>query len=128
MLERLGPEGYTPEKSVQTYETLYNDAQRALEAGHTVIADAVFSKPEERTAIEAVAKKSGLPFNGLWVSASPEIMAERIAKRKGNVSDATVEVLQQQLNYDLGTVSWSKVDSSGPGKATVTSAMTILRT
>jgi predicted kinase len=127
MLERLGPEGYTPEKSVQTYETLYNDAQRALEAGHTVIADAVFSKPEERTAIEAVAQKSGLPFNGLWVSASPEIMAERIAKRKGNVSDATVEVLQQQLNYDLGTVSWNKVDSSGPGKATVTSAMTILR-
>ncbi|MCW9034802.1 MAG: AAA family ATPase [Rhodospirillales bacterium] len=123
MLERLGPEGYTKKKSKETYNALYEDARKALQAGQTVIADAVFAQEEERKAIQAVAQEVGVPFSGLWVSASPEIMANRVAKRKGNVSDATVGVLQQQLNYDLGEITWSVVDSSGEKAKTVRMAL-----
>ncbi len=126
MVERLGPDGYSKKKSQETYATLYDHARKTLLAGQTVIADAVFSKEEERLAIEAVAKELRVPFEGIWVSAMPEIMAGRIAQRKGDVSDATVHVLKQQLGYDLGRVTWTEIDSSGSKKQTLKAALKVL--
>ncbi len=110
--DRLGPEGYAPEIGRRTYQTLYDTCAALLAAGHSAVADAVFARPEERAAIEAVAAVAGVQFDGLWLEAPPDLAAARIRARKANVSDATPEVLERQLAYDLGVIGWIHIDSS----------------
>lgn len=118
-LDRLGAAGYTPEMTEKTYSALYEEADTLLSAGYSVIADAVFSKPEERAAIERVARENGVPFDGLWLEAPAEVMAERVTKRKMNPSDADASVVEMQLAYDLGDITWTRIDSSGSREETV---------
>ncbi len=110
---RLGPEGYTAEVTARTYRALLDTVGQVLRAGHAVIADAVFARPDQRAAIEAVANAAGVPFAGLWLEVPPEVAAERIRGRVANASDATVAVLEAQLGYDLGPIGWPRIDTSG---------------
>lgn len=114
LTDRLGPDGYTAEMGKRTYQTLYDTCAALLAAGHPVVADAVFAKPEERAAIAAVAAQAGVRFDGLWLEAPPDLAAARILERKANVSDATPEVLKHQLSYDLGHITWTRIDSAPP--------------
>ncbi|GAB6054427.1 bifunctional aminoglycoside phosphotransferase/ATP-binding protein [Magnetospira thiophila] len=119
LFERLPPEAYSPEMTERTYQALWEEVAQALAGGRSVVADAVFSKPRERQRAEQLAAAAGVPFAGLWLSAAPEIMAARIVKRTHNASDATPEVLNRQLTYDLGEMTWSEIDSGGPREATL---------
>src|SRR3546814_6056615 len=67
-LERLPAEAYTAEASAAVYQALYTRAAAGLAAGQAVIVDAVFSRPEERKNIEAVARAADVTFQGLWRS------------------------------------------------------------
>ena len=125
-LDKLGPEGYTPEMSDQTYQAVYDEARAVLATGHSVIADCVFSKPHEREAIELVAKDMDVPFDGFWLSASPDIMEARVSKREKNASDADARVVRMQLDYDLGDIDWHQIDSSGSRQETDSQALKIL--
>ena len=125
-LDKLGPEGYTAEMTAQTYQAVYDEARAVLATGHSVIADCVFSKPHERAAIQAVAQEMDVPFDGFWLSASPEIMQARVTTRKKNASDADAEVVRMQLDYDLGDIAWHKIDSSGSREETDAQALKIL--
>lgn len=118
-LTKLSQEAYSPEMSAQTYRVFCEGALNILRAGHSVIADAVFSKPEEREAIARVAEEADVPFTGLWLEAPPEVMEDRVNKRQGNASDADVRVVRMQLDYDLGDIVWHRVDSSGPREDTL---------
>ncbi len=111
--QRLGPEGYTAEVTERTYRALLDTCAEVLRAGHAVVADAVFARPDQRAAIEQVAAAAGVPFVGLWLEVPPTVAAERIRGRVANVSDATVAVLERQLDYDLGDITWARVDTSG---------------
>lgn len=113
LLDKLGPEGYTPEMGERTYQALYETCRQVLRAGHAAVADAVFAKPEQRDAIERVAREAGVPFKGLWLFTPPDLAASRIRTRRANVSDATVEVLERQLSYDLGNITWPQVQTGG---------------
>jgi predicted kinase len=117
--DRLGPEGYTHEVTEQTYRRLYDTCAALLADGHGVVADAVFAKPEQREAIERVARDAGARFDALWLEAPPELSKSRIASRRANVSDATPEVLERQLAYDLGGINWTRIDSSPPKDVTL---------
>ena len=93
---------------------LEDKARRALAAGHAVIVDAVFAKPEERAAIEAVAREApAARFVGLWLTAPAETLIERVERRRGDASDADRRVVKEQLGYDLGEIAWRHVDASG---------------
>lgn len=109
---RLGEEGYRPEVSERVYGEIREQARRALQAGHAVIADAVHAKPEERALLEATARSAGVPFTGLWLAAPPDVLEARIRGRQGDASDATVAVLHEQLRYPLGEIAWRKLDAS----------------
>ncbi len=124
--ERLGPESYSAEMTARTYAEFYRRVEAALEAGCPVIADAVFASPEQRAAVAAIAARKGVSFAGLWLEAEPSIMEARVAARTGNVSDATVEVLRRQRAYDLGPMSWTRIDSGGLGEATLALALAVL--
>ncbi len=126
LLEKLPPQAYDGEMGRQTYAKLYDTCLELLKAGHAVVADAVFAKPEQRAAIEDVARRAGVPFDGLWLWTEPELAAQRIEGRRANVSDATVEVLRQQLQIDLGPMTWTKIHTGGSKDAALASGRAAL--
>lgn len=116
---QLGPEGYTHEMHERTYAAFVEEARAALAQGHAVVADAVFPGPDQRAAIEAVAREMGVPFHGLWIEAPEDVRVARITKRRRNISDVTEEIAREQSTYELGDITWTRIDSSGPREVTV---------
>ncbi|WES30978.1 AAA family ATPase [Varunaivibrio sulfuroxidans] len=125
-LDRLDEEGYSREMTEKTYRAVYDEAEMVLLAGHSVIADAVFAGADERRAIAQVAERVGVPFDGLWLEAPEAVMVERVKRRINNPSDADAEIVRRQLNYDLGEVTWHRIDSSGSREQTFRSATAVL--
>ena len=83
-----------------------------LAAGRAVVLDAVFLRPEERQAAEAVGAKAGAAFHGVWLEAPEPVMSARLDARMGDASDADRRVLAEQLARDPGAVTWKRVDAS----------------
>jgi uncharacterized protein len=113
VFERLPASAYTKEASDRVYAELGDLARAALASGQAVVVDAVFSSEEERTGVAAIAAETNAPFMGFWLEAPRELLARRIASRHHDASDASAEVLHSQLAYDLGDVSWDRLDATG---------------
>jgi uncharacterized protein len=111
--ERLPPEAYQKEISGLVYDTLAKRAAALVRAGHAAIVDAVFLDPEERAQIERVAEDAGVDFQGLWLTAPEDVLVRRISGRRGDASDATADVLRQQLAADPGALTWPRMDVEG---------------
>jgi uncharacterized protein len=110
--ERLAPEHYSPSSSLKVYDAVCQRAERALAAGRAVIIDAVFAYENERHAAENLAKRMGVSFRGFWLEADPETLKARVVSRVGDASDATPDVIDAQLGYDLGNMAWTRIDAS----------------
>jgi hypothetical protein len=123
---RLPADAYRPEVSRQVYGQARERARAALAAGRAAIAEAVFDRPDDRTAIEEVARELGIPFQGLWLQAPFETMKARVAARVGDDSDATPEILEARTRRDLGAMTWPTVDASGDVEKVVADARTRL--
>ncbi|MBL8790383.1 MAG: AAA family ATPase [Rhizobiales bacterium] len=111
--EKLPFDSYTPQSSRRVYDTALARAAQALKAGHAVILDAVFSRAEERAAAERLAADMGVAFTGLWLEATPAQMKARVAQRHHDASDADIGVIEKQMSFDTGKVSWHRVDAGG---------------
>ncbi|TVR98259.1 MAG: hypothetical protein EA406_07670 [Rhodospirillales bacterium] len=125
--QRLGPGGYSKRMTERTYRAVYDECRRVLATGQSVIADAVFADPEEREAIGRVAAEAGVPFHGVWLEASPEVMQERVTRRTRNVSDANAWVVRLQLQHDLGPMTWTRLDTSGTKDQNVRAGLKLLK-
>jgi aminoglycoside phosphotransferase family enzyme/predicted kinase len=112
--ERLPPQAYQKEISARVYDALTKRAAALVRAGHAAIVDAVFLDPEERAEIGRVAKDAGVDFQGLWLTAPEDILVRRVSGRRDDASDATPDVLRQQLAADPGALTWPTVDVTGP--------------
>lgn len=123
---KLGADGYTHDVTERTFATVFEHCEKLLRAGHSVVADAVFANPEHRTAIEDVARRAGVPFNGLWLETRPDVAEHRVATRQGNISDATPEILRLQQSYDIGALTWPRVNTSGTKAQAVTNGRKII--
>jgi len=106
--ERMPAGSYSPEASARTYAACLARAERMLRAGHSVVLDAVFARPEERAAAEALARKVGVPFRGIWLDVPKDVAQQRVTDRKGDASDATAIVVERQFAYDLGHIDWER--------------------
>jgi hypothetical protein len=113
-LERLPAESYTREAGDAVYALLGEQAARALAAGQSVVVDAVFAQPGERAAVERIARDAGIPFTGIWLDADPAVLTRRVAARRGDASDATAAVVERQLTYDLGSITWHRLAAGEP--------------
>ncbi len=109
---RLPESAYTKAVTAKVYSEIHRRAKAALEAGHSVIADAVYAHETERGEIENIARQSGAVFHGLWLEAAPETLKSRIAVRRGDASDADAKVLARQLEYEIGKLNWQKIDAA----------------
>jgi len=119
---RLPARVYTRASSRQVYTALGDRAAAALDAGYSVVIDAVALLPEERRSFAAVAARAGVRFAGLWLAASPPAMAERLRGRRNDASDATPEVLEHQLRRDPGPIDWTRIDADAGPEASLAAA------
>jgi len=110
--QRLDRQHYRIGTAQRVYSIVEDKARRALAAGHAVIVDAVFAKPDERATVEAIARDIGCAFVGLWLTAPPDTLIARVEARRGDASDADRRVVREQLDYDLGEITWCEVDAS----------------
>jgi hypothetical protein len=110
---RLPPAAYQPEISRRVYNTIRQKATAALRAGYCAIIDAVSLTTDERRSFAAVAEAARVPFSGIWLHAAPNVMAARLGARHDDASDASAEVLQQQLQRNPGPIDWPLVNVGG---------------
>ena len=113
-VDRLSRDVYTPEFYAKVYDTALAEAGALLKAGQAVVLDATFTEPALRARAEALAVDCGVSFEGVWLEAPVEVLEARVAARTGDASDATLEVLHDQIaRHGRDAVSWRKVDATG---------------
>jgi hypothetical protein len=110
---RLPPSAYSSDVTDRVYARVGDAAQRIAGAGHCVIVDAVFAKPEERNAIAAVARSAGVQFDGLFLAADLNTRLERVGDRVMDASDAGPAVAREQESFDIGPLDWARIDANG---------------
>lgn len=108
----LPDSAYAPGVGERVYARLFEEADLALSAGRAVALDAVFLRPEERAAAEALAARHGCPFHGVWLQTPAAVMEARLAARSGDASDADISILRQQMTRDAGEMAWTRLDGA----------------
>ncbi|MBE9568390.1 MAG: AAA family ATPase [Proteobacteria bacterium] len=88
---------YTQQATRDTYEKLRHLAELVISSGYSIIIDAVFLKHEQRELFRLLAERLQVEYIIIEVTASPEILRQRIIQRKDDVSDANLKVLEGQL-------------------------------
>ena len=63
-----------------------------------------------------------MPFTGFWLDAPAAVMEARIGARSSDASDATAEILKQQLARDPGPLDWLRIDAGTGPQATLAAA------
>jgi aminoglycoside phosphotransferase family enzyme/predicted kinase len=111
-LQRLGSSAYTSAMTARVYRTLMEQAALAIRAGHSVVMDAVFARPSDREAAEAVAVSASVPFAGIWLEAPADVLIARTERRGPDASDADTTVVRLQLAEDPGVIRWQRLDAS----------------
>jgi aminoglycoside phosphotransferase family enzyme/predicted kinase len=122
--ERLPQQAYERAVTARVYAAIEEKARRVLAAGHSAIADAVFSDPAERALIKHAAGRAA--FHGLFLTAALAVRLERVGARVADASDADAAVAQAQENYDLGPLDWQQVDASDTPEETFRRAKLVL--
>lgn len=87
---------YTTKATERTYRKLEELAAQIIDAGHSVIVDAVFLQYEERQHFRKLAETRQTSFVILECTADAETLRQRIVQRKNDVSDADLKVLDMQ--------------------------------
>jgi aminoglycoside phosphotransferase family enzyme/predicted kinase len=126
-LDRLGPEGYTPEVSERVYAALAAQARAVVCAGYGAMADAVYAQPADRTVIERVALDAGVSFTGLWLDAPDSMLIDRLRSRVADASDADAAVLHTQQTTGAGRITWHRIDASASPDAVMNAAASHIR-
>ncbi|MCP4338641.1 MAG: AAA family ATPase [Desulfobulbaceae bacterium] len=95
---KVGKGIYTAEATDMTYRKLEGLAAQILDAGYSVIVDAVFLNYAEREQFRKLAESRQVSFVILECHADAEILRQRIVQRKKGVSDADLEILAMQCS------------------------------
>jgi aminoglycoside phosphotransferase family enzyme/predicted kinase len=86
---------YSRASSARTYAVLRRRAARYLRSGHSVVLDATYGQPRERSAIRALAQRTGARLVVLVCRADEAVLRARLAARvqePGTTSDARLAV------------------------------------
>ncbi|MGB3209583.1 MAG: AAA family ATPase [Desulforhopalus sp.] len=87
---------YTRDATRRTYGKLLERAAQIIDAGYSVIVDAVFLHHEERDQFRKLADTKQAAYIILECTADAETLRQRIVRRKNDVSDADLKVLEMQ--------------------------------
>lgn len=126
---RLPQAAYRAEISAKVYEGMAERAATLLSQGVSVVADAVFDRPEDRSRMRAAADTAtatataGAQFTGIWLDADAALLRSRVDKRAPGVSDATLDVLARQLERRPDVTDWQTISADQPLEALVSAAL-----
>lgn len=95
--ERGGDELYTPEMIQRTYARLLELGVLLASVGYSVILDAKYDRQSLRKPVIAAAEKHHLPLQILHCTAPESILRDRLNSRTADISDATANLLTNQL-------------------------------
>lgn len=123
---RLPGEAYARPVTERVFASLREQAALALEAGQSVVVDAVHRRPEERDLIAGVAATLDVPFAGIWLEAPLDTATERVEARHDDASDATAAIVARQAAQPTGPISWARIDASDSVDEVVTSVLAII--
>jgi predicted kinase len=115
--------------SAAVHARLFRQAGRCLRAGAAAALDATFLDPAIRAGAQALARRHGAAFHGLWLSLPVEAAAARVGARRGDASDATPAIARAQAasrDVTRAPEGWLRVDASGPPEATEAAARAAL--
>jgi aminoglycoside phosphotransferase family enzyme/predicted kinase len=124
--EPLPVEAYRPEMAAEVYGRILSQAASAARSGYSVIVDAVHARQEERERIEMLSQQLDVPFTGLWLEVPTSILLERVTARRGDASDADASVVNKQAAYDIGAISWIRMNGAGSSTETIEIARALL--
>jgi aminoglycoside phosphotransferase family enzyme/predicted kinase len=114
-VDRLDRSIYTPEFYERVYDLVLTTAGALLRAGRGVVLDATFTQAALRARAERLAADCGADFRGAWLTAPQTVLEARVEARVGDASDATLEVLHDQIAlYGADEVAWPRVDATLP--------------
>ncbi len=117
---RLPRSGYTRDMSRRVYDDLKRLAALHLTAGMSVIADAVFGRPADRTAIAEVVAREDCRFTGIWLELPETERIARIEARGPDASDADAGVARRQTrSLQAPEDHWFTVDAGGDVSSSV---------
>lgn len=108
----LPDEAYSKEQSDKTYAEMDRRIKSALDAGDILIVEIVFANEKGRQKIQEIAEEHGAEFHGVWLDLAYEDLKERVANRTNDVSDAGVEIVDLQQTFNLGEITWDRVNAS----------------
>jgi len=94
--ERGGQDLYSDEMTAQTYGRLLELGVILADRGWDVILDAKFDRQNLRTDAIDRAQSHGLPLQIIYCTAPIEVLQERLQQRRGDIADATAELLSSQ--------------------------------
>src|SRR5829696_8187223 len=125
--EPLPREAYEPAVTARVYDAIAGKARRTIAAGHSAVVDAVFAKLQERIAVEQAAAALGVPFHGLFLESALATRVARVGSRDRDASDADAAIARAQESYDLGDLTWSRIDASGTPEQTLARAKAVMK-
>jgi aminoglycoside phosphotransferase family enzyme/predicted kinase len=108
---RLPAEAYIPAMHARVFSAMAEHALTVLGAGMSVILDGVYGEADDRHNIAGLALKAGVGFDGLWLQAPNGTLKQRVGSRQEDASDATVAVLQRQLETITAPEDWIVLDA-----------------
>lgn len=88
---------YSLQARQRVYDRLADLAQAVLSARMTVIVDATFLSRTHRTQFRELAIRASVPFVILDLQTPIDVLRKRVAHRRGDASEADVDVLNAQL-------------------------------
>lgn len=108
---------YTPEMTQKTYDRLIALGVSLASQGYTVILDAKFDRQATRGKAIAQAQTQNIPLTIVACTAPAEILQQRVQQRQGDIADATVAVLANQVlepYTDAEELYLAEIDTTQP--------------
>ncbi|KYC37486.1 adenylyl-sulfate kinase [Scytonema hofmannii PCC 7110] len=97
LFERGGDEIYTAEMTQKTYARVLELGVLLAKQGYTVILDAKYDRQQLREDAIAQAQMHQIPIQIIQCTAPREVLQKRLRERTGDITDATVDLLESQL-------------------------------
>jgi aminoglycoside phosphotransferase family enzyme/predicted kinase len=97
LLEKGDSSLYSPEMTQKTYNRLLDLGLTLAQAGFTVILDAKYDRESLRQPALERAQAAGISAHLLHCTAPADVLEDRVRQRSGDIADATVAVLRQQV-------------------------------
>jgi aminoglycoside phosphotransferase family enzyme/predicted kinase len=123
----LAESAYTPEARAAIYHRMLGRAGGILRTGQSVLIDATFLDPADRSKAAAVATNAEVALHQLWLDAPLDVLIDRVTARRGDASDADANVVRAQYASAAMPKDWQVIAATGSIADTVARAKAVLQ-